>query len=163
NSVMRIASTTSATVRARSRLLRASPPPFCAAGFCSAVDIARRSYPSAAPDRALAPRAAIRFEHDAARTSRRRARAWGVGGGASGASAVLRARGFTPKDISEYHRSQTLRVLVGIRTGSSDGHIQQAFFFVNDRYIGTDAKAPSATVKVVSQGDTEVTLAYSLY
>src|SRR5438874_4495592 len=84
NSVMRIASTTSATVRARSRLLRASPPPFCAAGFCSAVDIARRSYPSAAPDRALAPRAAIRFEHEAARTSRRRARAGGVGGGARG-------------------------------------------------------------------------------
>jgi hypothetical protein len=46
---------------------------------------------------------------------------------------------------------------------SSDGHGQQAFFFVNNGYIGTDAKEPSATVKVVSQSDTEVTLAYPLY
>ncbi len=40
---------------------------------------------------------------------------------------------------------------------------QQAFFFVDGRYIGTDAKEPSASVKVVSQSDTEVTLAYPLY
>jgi len=54
-------------------------------------------------------------------------------------------------------------VLVGTHTGSSDGYGQQAFFFLGGRYIGTDAKLPSATVAVVSQGDTEVTLAYPLY
>ena len=75
----------------------------------------------------------------------------------------MRAKGFTPNDTSEYHPDQTLRVLVGTRTGSGDGYGQQAFFFVDGRYIGTDAKEPSATLKVVAQSDTEVTLAYPLY
>jgi hypothetical protein len=83
--------------------------------------------------------------------------------GVQGAAAAVRARGYTPNDTSEYHATQTLRVLVGTRTGSGDGYGQQAFFFVGGRYIGTDVKEPSASVKVVSQGDTEVTLAYSLY
>ncbi len=54
-------------------------------------------------------------------------------------------------------------MLIGTRTGSGDGYGQQAFFFVNGRYIGTDVKEPSATVSVVGQSDTEVTLAYPLY
>ena len=58
---------------------------------------------------------------------------------------------------------QTLRVLVGTRTGSSDGYGQQAFFFVDGHYLGTDTSQPSASVKVVGQSDTEVTLAYPLY
>jgi hypothetical protein len=85
------------------------------------------------------------------------------GEGAAAATAVVRAHGYTPTDPSEYHSNQTLRVLVGTRTGSSDGHGQQAFFFVDGRYIGTDTKEPSASVRVVSQGDTEVTLSYPLY
>lgn len=83
--------------------------------------------------------------------------------GLSGALAVVKARGFTANNASDYHSGQTLRVLVGTRTGSGDGYAQQAFFFVGDRYIGTDASQPSAGVKVVWQGDTEVTLAYPLY
>lgn len=83
--------------------------------------------------------------------------------GASGAAAIVRARGYTPNDTAEYHSNQTLRVLVGTRTGSSDGYGQQAFFFIDGRYLGTDTKEPSATVKVLSQNDTEVTLAYALY
>jgi hypothetical protein len=83
--------------------------------------------------------------------------------GVSAALAIVRAHGYTAADPSEYHSNQTLRVLVGTRTGSGDGRGQQAFFFVTGRYIGTDAKDPSASVKVVSQGDTEVTLAYPLY
>ncbi len=83
--------------------------------------------------------------------------------GVSGAAAVVRARGYTPNDTSEYHPEQALRVLIGTRSGSSDGYGQQAFFFVNGRYLGTDSSQPSATVKVVSQNDSEVTLAYSLY
>jgi len=83
--------------------------------------------------------------------------------GVSGAAADVRARGYTPNDTSEYHSNQTLRVLVGTQTGSSDGYGQQAFFFVDGRYLGTDTKLPSATVKVVDQGDTEVTLAYPIY
>jgi hypothetical protein len=87
----------------------------------------------------------------------------GGGEGASAAAAVVRAHGYTPNNTAEYHPNQTLRVLIGTRTGSGDGYGQQAFFFVDGRYIGTDAKEPSATVKVVSQSDTQVTLAYPLY
>jgi hypothetical protein len=83
--------------------------------------------------------------------------------GVGAAAAVVRANGFTPNNTSEYHSNQTLRVLVGTRSGSGDGYGQRAFFFVDGRYIGTDAKEPSATLKVVAQGDTAVTLAYPLY
>jgi hypothetical protein len=82
--------------------------------------------------------------------------------GLSAAEAVVQAKGFTAASPSDYHPNQTLRVLVGTRTGSAEGNGQQAFFFVDGRYIGTDAKQPSAQIHVVSQGDTEVTLAYSL-
>jgi hypothetical protein len=81
----------------------------------------------------------------------------------SAAAAVLRARGYTPTNKADYHPHQALEVLVGMHIGSGDGYGQQAFFFVNGRYIGTDASRPSATLRVVSQGDTEVTLAYPLY
>jgi LppP/LprE lipoprotein len=87
----------------------------------------------------------------------------GGGEGLDGATAVVKAHGYTPNDTSDYHAGQTLRVLVGTRTGSGDGYAQQAFFFVDGRYIGTDASQPSASVKVVGQSDTEVTLAYPLY
>jgi LppP/LprE lipoprotein len=81
----------------------------------------------------------------------------------SAAAAVVRAHGFTPNDTSEYHSNQTLRVLVGTRSGSGDGYGQRAFFFVDGRYIGTDATEPSAKLKVLSQSDTGVTIAYPLY
>ncbi|HEX4186618.1 MAG TPA: LppP/LprE family lipoprotein [Solirubrobacteraceae bacterium] len=83
--------------------------------------------------------------------------------GEAAAAAVVRSKGFTPNDSSQYHSNQALRVLLATRTGSGDGYGQQAFFFVNGRYIGTDAKAPSATLRLLSQSDTEVTLAYPLY
>ncbi|HTB50616.1 MAG TPA: LppP/LprE family lipoprotein [Solirubrobacteraceae bacterium] len=79
------------------------------------------------------------------------------------AVAVVTAHGYTAGETSTYRPDQTLRVLVGTRTGSSDGYGQQAFFFVDGRYIGTDTSEPSASVKVVGQSDTEVTLAYPLY
>jgi hypothetical protein len=85
------------------------------------------------------------------------------GAGVSAATSVLRARGFTPTNAADYHPGQALQVLIGMHTGSGDGYGQQAFFFVNGHYIGTDATAPSATLRVVSQADTEVTLAYPLY
>lgn len=84
-------------------------------------------------------------------------------GSATAAAAVVRAHGYTPNDTSQYHSDQTLGVLVGTHTGSGDGYGQQAFFFVNGRYIGTDSAQPSATLRVVEQKDTRVTLAYPLY
>ncbi len=84
-------------------------------------------------------------------------------GSAAAAAAVVRAHGYTPNDTSQYHGDQTLGVLVATHTGSGDGYGQQAFFFVNDRYIGTDSAQPSAKLRVVEQKDTRVTLAYPLY
>jgi len=83
--------------------------------------------------------------------------------GLGAATATVRAHGYTPNDAGEYNAQQTLRVLVGTQAGSNDGYGQQAFFFVGGHYLGTDTKLPSATVKVVSQADTEVTLSYPLY
>jgi hypothetical protein len=83
--------------------------------------------------------------------------------GVNEAAAVLKAKGYTPTETSQYHPNQTLRVLVGTKAGSSEGYDQQAFFFVGGRYIGTDTKEPSASVKVLSQSDTEITLGYPLY
>jgi hypothetical protein len=83
--------------------------------------------------------------------------------GANGAVALLRERGYTAAEPSQYHPDQTLRVLVGTKSGSADDYGQQAFFFVGGRYIGTDTKEPSASIKVIAQSDTEVTLGYALY
>jgi hypothetical protein len=83
--------------------------------------------------------------------------------GLSAAQAIVQAHGYTAQETSDYHPTQTLRVLVGTRAGASDGYGQQAFFFVDGHYLGTDASEPSASVKVVGQSDTEVTLAYQLY
>lgn len=77
------------------------------------------------------------------------------------AVATVQGQGYTPNETAQYHPNQTLRVLVG--TKSSDGDEQQAFFFVDGRYIGTDAREPSGAIEVVAQSDTEVTLAYALY
>jgi LppP/LprE lipoprotein len=85
------------------------------------------------------------------------------GEGLGTAVALVKAHGYTAGETSTYRPEQTLRVLVGTRTGSSDGYGQQAFFFVDGRYIGTDTSEPSASVKVVGQSDTEVTLAYPVY
>jgi hypothetical protein len=83
--------------------------------------------------------------------------------GLSEAESVLKARGYTANETSQYHPNQTLRVLVGTSTASGEGPAQQAFFFVDGRYIGTDTKLPSASVTVLSQSDTEVALGYPLY
>jgi len=82
---------------------------------------------------------------------------------AGAAANVLRAHGYTPEDISQYHPDQTLQVLVGVHARSGDPYGQQAFFFVNNRYIGTDAAQPSATVRVLGQSDTQIMLGYPLY
>ena len=71
--------------------------------------------------------------------------------------------GYTPLKPSEYHPHQTLQVLVATKTSSAHANQQHAFFFIDGRYLGTDASQPSGSIKVVSQKDTEVTLAYGLY
>jgi LppP/LprE lipoprotein len=79
------------------------------------------------------------------------------------AVAEVRAHGYTPESTSDYHPNQTLRVLVGTSAPAREDGEQQAFFFIGNRYLGTDSSEPSGSLRVVSQGDTEVTLAYRLY
>jgi LppP/LprE lipoprotein len=79
------------------------------------------------------------------------------------AQETVRAHGYAPASSADYRPEQTLRVLVGTRNGSAEGHPQQAFFFLGERYLGTDSSEPSGAVHVISQGDTEVTLGYSIY
>ena len=85
------------------------------------------------------------------------------GAGVSAAMALVQAKGYTVKDPGEYHAAQTLQVLVGTRLDTGDAYAQQAFFFADGHFLGTDAKQASAMVHVVSQSDTEVTLQYTLY
>ena len=56
----------------------------------------------------------------------------------------------------------TLRVLLGIKR-SSDSYDQRAFFFLSDRYLGTDTSLPSARISLAAQSDTTVTVEYTLY
>jgi hypothetical protein len=84
-------------------------------------------------------------------------------GSLTAAVAAVRAKGYTPIDTAEYHRSQTLRVLTARRAGAAGANEQHAFFFVDGRYLGTDASQPSASLKVLSQGETTITLGYGLY
>jgi LppP/LprE lipoprotein len=83
--------------------------------------------------------------------------------GLSGAEAVVARNGYTVANPSDYRSNQTLRVLVGFRRGSADARVQRAFFFVGDRYLGTDTSDTSASIGVVSQDDTGVTLRYGIY
>ncbi|MHB8531319.1 MAG: LppP/LprE family lipoprotein [Solirubrobacteraceae bacterium] len=99
-----------------------------------------------------APGPAFAEEHQAAQ-----------GAGAQAAAALVRAKGYTPNNTAEYHSNQTLQVLTATRTGSSGAYAQQAFFFLDGRYLGTDAKEPSGQLKVLAQSDTEVAIAYPLY
>jgi hypothetical protein len=124
-----------------------------------------RSSPTTTTQTSTAPTTSGQGGVEATRTTTAPAFTRQTGGaeGLGAALAVVRAHGYTAGDTSDYHPEQTLRVLVGTGTGSSDGHGQQAFFFVGDRYIGTDTSEPSASVKVTGQSDTEVTLAYPLY
>jgi hypothetical protein len=85
-----------------------------------------------------------------------------TGAQAHAAAGVVSAQGYTPLDLSDYHADQTLRVLIGTRTGAA-AETERAFFFLNGRYLGTDSSQPSASLRVVSQSDTEVALAYALY
>jgi hypothetical protein len=81
----------------------------------------------------------------------------------AGALAVLKRAGYAPISTATYNPEDALRVLVGARPGVEEGHRQQAFFFLDERYLGTDSSSPSGSISVVGSGVDEVTLAYALY
>jgi len=83
--------------------------------------------------------------------------------GLQSALAKVGSLGYTVKSTSSYNEGNTLRVLIGVATGSADGYNQRAFFFVNNDYIGTDTLNPSATVNPNWQTNDTVSLSYPLY
>ncbi len=80
------------------------------------------------------------------------------GGPAAGPVAVVVAHGYTPTSPNTYNPQNTLQVIIA----TNQLGLQKAFFFVNGRYIGTDTSAPSTSISLVGQTDTEVTLGYGL-
>jgi hypothetical protein len=78
-----------------------------------------------------------------------------------GAELVLGARAFGVLTERDYRPDQALKVLIGIRRMAL--RAEQAFFFVGDRFIGTDTAEPSGAIEVLAQSDTQITLGYGLY
>jgi hypothetical protein len=78
------------------------------------------------------------------------------------AEQTLDARGYAALTERDWRPDQPLKVLLGVRRGS-EPRAEQAFFFVGDRFIGTDTKDPSAQLEVADQGGDGVTLGYGLY
>lgn len=78
------------------------------------------------------------------------------------ALALVARSGYLPLRPSTYHADDTLRVVIGSRTGASEP-TERAFFFDQTIYLGTDARLPSAQISLLSHSDTEVTLGYAIY
>jgi hypothetical protein len=82
-----------------------------------------------------------------------------AGTGVDAAAARVRGTGFEPVSTATYNPSDTLRVLIG-RDGSG---AERAFFFEQDRYLGTDLSSSSGSISVAGSSDTEVVLRYGIY
>jgi len=81
------------------------------------------------------------------------------------AEQVLRAHSYSGIVRGEhvYRPGQPFKVVVGIREMAADVPGQKAFFFVGDRFVGTDTPDVSGEVAIVRQRDDEITLRYVLY
>jgi LppP/LprE lipoprotein len=82
------------------------------------------------------------------------------------AEITIRAKGYkaVPSSIAKTPGGvgKTLYAVLGICEGSADGHCQKVFFFLDDRYLGTDTKSPSNEIKsevAVGTGSIDVTYA----
>jgi hypothetical protein len=85
------------------------------------------------------------------------------------ALAVVSRKGYDASDYAIENvpdeatwKATRLRVLLGVRT-PSDSYDQRAFFFLRDRYLGTDTRLPSARISLAAQDNTTVTIEYTLY
>jgi LppP/LprE lipoprotein len=77
---------------------------------------------------------------------------------------VVRQHHYSPVDNSPpWYPQHTLNGIVGYPTDSVDGHNQFVFFFVGNKYIGTDTDDPSTEIQYGSGADTTVTVKYFLY
>jgi LppP/LprE lipoprotein len=74
----------------------------------------------------------------------------------------VRRQGYTPVSLDDYKVDHLLRVLIGRPVGSTPPGLR-AFFFVDGKFIGLDATAPSGTLRPGRQLEREITLVYTLY
>jgi LppP/LprE lipoprotein len=77
------------------------------------------------------------------------------------AEQTLDARGYAVLMESDFRPDQPLKVLLGIRRAQPRAEL--AFFFLGDRFIGTDTKDPSGAIEVTAQAADRITLGYGLY
>ena len=66
-------------------------------------------------------------------------------------------------DPSTWDDYFAFNVLIGTYRQSADGYNKRAFFFLDDRYLGTDARRPSAQVREAWRDDRTIALLYVLY
>jgi hypothetical protein len=78
------------------------------------------------------------------------------------AEQTLDARGYAALTERDWRPDQPLKVLLGVRRGSGP-RAEQAFFFVGDRFIGTDTQDPSGQLEVAAQGGDSITRGYGVY
>jgi len=74
--------------------------------------------------------------------------------------------GYTPRDTDDFAYPDFgfgLHVIVGIATGSGTGYEQRAFFFVHNRFVGTDATESSATIQMVWRSDSTIAIGFTIY
>jgi hypothetical protein len=77
------------------------------------------------------------------------------------AVAQLRTQGYTALKTTDYDPRATFRVLIGRPVGNA-GAGSYAFFFNRGTYIGKDALAPTAKLRLVSHGKKNLTLGYGV-
>src|SRR3954465_1217964 len=72
---------------------------------------------------------------------------------------LVRSKGYTTLKQSDYDPKATFRVLIGRPVGDAGGG-SYAFFFSRTTFMGKDALAPSAKLKVIRHRKKTVTLGY---
>jgi hypothetical protein len=74
----------------------------------------------------------------------------------------VQREGYTARDPQTYDARAQLRVLVGARIGASNDY--RVFFFLGERYLGTDTLEPSAApLSAVQQDSSTIAVQYALF
>ena len=78
---------------------------------------------------------------------------------------VVQGRGYTPLATDDFSNAppDALHVIVASATNSTNTHTQQAFFFVQGRFVRTDLNNASATIKVAWRSAATIALSYAIY
>lgn len=79
------------------------------------------------------------------------------------AAALIRSKGYEP-NMSTYSEVRSLSAVIGTGQAQGDTPQQFAFVFADGQYRGTDTKAASANITILSQpSEREIVLRYGTY